>query len=274
MFEGFANVWTPVLPARVLRGEVRRMRVAGETLVLFRDERDGPRAFVDRSSSSSPSLPEEIPEEARLPVREALGFLWIFTGRNAGAEAPVMPAIDPARPLVLHAETWPAPWARVMEALLDPANLPFTWALGAQGGHETSRRFHLDGHDATSARLVVTRGDLPVEPVLVFRAPASIELFLRPDPAEKHTLVFCVPETETTTHVLFCAARALGDGIVPCWITDWFATTELARERASAMIEQPLAADDGSLAAVALFRRSCERTLLGARTARGSRTPP
>ncbi|MDC3953320.1 hypothetical protein KEG38_05670 [Polyangium jinanense] len=201
MFEGFANVWTPVLPAWDLRDEIRRVRVAGEPILLFRDGRGDPGACLDRSSSSPP---EVITLEARLPAREALGLIWIFTGRETPAEGPALPAIDPVRPLVVHGETWSAPFARVLEALLDPANLPFTWAQGA-----------------------------PEEPMLAFRAPGCVELFLPTNVPEKRTLLYCFPETGATTRVLFCATRAPGEDDMTSWITEYFAATDLARERAS-----------------------------------------
>lgn len=211
MFEGFANVWTPVLSARDLRDEARRVRVAGEPILLFRDGRGEPLACLDRS----PSLPREVLTlQARLPAREALGLVWIFTGRETPAEGPALPAIDPVRPLVVHGETWSAPFARVIEALLDPANLPCTWARSA-----------------------------PEESVLAFHAPGCIELFLPPHTPEKRTLLYCFPEGEATTHVLYCATRAPGEGDVTSWITEYFAATDLARERASRAAAIP--ADEG-----------------------------
>ncbi|MRG97409.1 hypothetical protein [Polyangium spumosum] len=199
MFEGFANVWTPVLSARDLRDEARRVRVAGEAIVLFRDEGGEPGARLDRPSPS-----EVVAVEERLPAREALSLVWIFTGHEAPPEGPTLPSIDPVRPLVIHAETWPAPFSRVVSALQDPANLPFTWALG----------------------------DAPAERALEFHAPGCIEYFLPPRASEKRTLVYCFPESERATRVLFCATRAPGDGPVPSWITEYFAATDLARERA------------------------------------------
>ncbi|WP_170229006.1 hypothetical protein [Polyangium fumosum] len=214
MFEGFANVWTPVLPALDLREEARRVRVAGEPILLFRDERGEPGACVDHASSA---LPEVITLQARLPAREALGLVWIFTGHEAPAEGPALPSLDPVRPLVVHAETWSAPFTRVIEALLDPANLPFTWALG----------------------------DTPEEPALVFRAPGCVELFLPPRTPEKRTLLYCFPETEGTTRVLFCTTHAPGEGDVPTWITEYLAATDLARERASAAVAPAISPSEG-----------------------------
>ena len=47
-FDGFADVWTPVLLRRKLTSKPVRLVIANEPLVLFRDGRGGVGALLDR----------------------------------------------------------------------------------------------------------------------------------------------------------------------------------------------------------------------------------
>jgi phenylpropionate dioxygenase-like ring-hydroxylating dioxygenase large terminal subunit len=48
MFDGFANVWTPLVQARILRRAPLRVVLAGEPIVLFRGEGGAIGALIDR----------------------------------------------------------------------------------------------------------------------------------------------------------------------------------------------------------------------------------
>ncbi len=48
MFETFANVWTPVLPAIEIGSAPVAIELAGEPLVLFRDAEDAIVVLLDR----------------------------------------------------------------------------------------------------------------------------------------------------------------------------------------------------------------------------------
>jgi len=256
MFEGFANVWTPILPARALQKGIARVRLAGESIALARDDRGETMALVAQSGASN---------EPHLPTREALGFVWVFTGLDARGTEPAVPVIEQKRAVAHHVETWPAPFDRVMEALLDPANLPFSFGMGPPG----ARRFELE-RGTSSARLsLVTEGGA-LAPVFVLGLPGMLELFLPPSSTKRRSIVYCAPETATTTHVLFFAARPPHEGAVPAWVTDWFVATDLAREQAVAGTIREPSTSDTSLAAVAFFRRQRER----ARRAGSARRSP
>ena len=115
MFENFANVWTIVgLADDVIAGKPLAMKVAGERVVFFRDANGKAAALIDRCPHRGVALSlgrvdrGEIecpfhgwrfdgvgrncrvpwnPDARRerlgaisLPVREAGGLLWLFTG--------------------------------------------------------------------------------------------------------------------------------------------------------------------------------------------------
>ena len=128
MFEGFANVWTPLVPARSLGKKPLALRLAGEPVVLFRDGRDGQTrlgALIDRCPHRGVALSlgrvnergclecpfhgwsfqtdgacahiplNEVPLEKReryaatsLPVREVGGLIWVFTGSDSAGAEP------------------------------------------------------------------------------------------------------------------------------------------------------------------------------------------
>ena len=48
MFEGFANVWTPLIEARTVSQRPMRLVLAGEPVVLFRGANDAIGALIDR----------------------------------------------------------------------------------------------------------------------------------------------------------------------------------------------------------------------------------
>ena len=162
-FEGFADVWTPVLHRRKLTAKPLRLVIANEPLVLFRDGRGGVGALLDRcphrgvalslgkvgddgtlecpfhgwrfdvsgANRHVPLNPEARCENlaaAALPVREIGDLIWIYTRPNA---------VDPPEPMVPEGLTdpgllrtnidrdWACHWTRAMENMLDSPHLPF-----------------------------------------------------------------------------------------------------------------------------------------------------
>lgn len=231
MFEGFANVWTPVLPAAELRRELSTIDFLGERVVLYREESGKPRALVEDVSERGDS-------PKRLPAHEEAGLIWLFSGPEPpGASPKPPPALcEAGLRLGFYVESWPARFSRVMAALLDVDNHPFVLAKGGSTGRDAARRLHIDEHP-WGRRVSVSFGDRAPERVLSFHEPNVIELFLSPigAPHERKTFVFCVPEAASSTRVLFCSA--LADGAAPTsttsWITDFLVATSLARERAT-----------------------------------------
>ncbi len=166
MFEGFANVWTPVTLARNLkRGTPLPIQLAGEKLVLFRDGQGKPGALIDRcphrgvalslgkveggclvcpfhawrfdtqgNNREVPLNPEAKRERlfaASLPTRELGGLLWVYTAvtRTAPSE-PVVPdglTLPGLARTFLEVE-WKAHWSRAMENMLDSPHVPYVHA--------------------------------------------------------------------------------------------------------------------------------------------------
>jgi len=164
MFEGFANVWTPILPARELGKRPTQVELAGERLALFRDGKGGVGALLDRCPHRGVALSlgevdgdgcltcpfhgwafradgacarvplNEVSEEKRarhaataVPVREVGGLIWVFTGLDAAGTEPQPPPalLDPTSRLTIAHEVWNIHWTRAMENMLDFPHVPF-----------------------------------------------------------------------------------------------------------------------------------------------------
>ncbi len=164
VFEGFANVWTPIIPSRSLKSAPLALRLAGEPVVLFRDAQRRLGALIDRCPHRGVALSlgrvnergclecpfhgwsferdgacahiplNEIPAEklARysatgLPGRESGGLIWIFTGTDSAGSEPDQPEAlaSPGWSRWIHDEIWSAHWTRAMENMIDSPHLPF-----------------------------------------------------------------------------------------------------------------------------------------------------
>ena len=163
MFEGFAQVWTPVILARRLGAKPLKVVVGGEPVVLFRGSGGAVGALIDRCPHRGVALslgrvardgciecpfhgwrfgvdganhfiplnPEAKRERlgaAALPVRQVGEMIWVYTAPGAA------PATEPAAPDGLTApglartyveRVWACHWTRAMENMLDSPHLPF-----------------------------------------------------------------------------------------------------------------------------------------------------
>jgi phenylpropionate dioxygenase-like ring-hydroxylating dioxygenase large terminal subunit len=163
MFEGFAGVWTPIVPARSLGKKPLATRLAGEPVVLFRGAA-GVGALIDRCPHRGVALSlgqidesgclecpfhgwkfapggacvriplNEMPAEKReryaataLPVREIGGLIWVFTGTDSAGTEPDVPEalVASGWSRWIHDEVWSAHWTRAMENMLDTPHVPF-----------------------------------------------------------------------------------------------------------------------------------------------------
>lgn len=168
MFEGFANVWTPVTLARRLKGRgPLAATITGEKVVFFRDGAGKVSALLDRCPHRgvalslgkvtgagclecpfhawqfdgagaavhvplNPDAKRERLFATALPAREIGGLLWLYT---APTDHP-----EPAEPVVAESLTrgdlartfieveWAAHWTRAMENMLDSPHVPFVHA--------------------------------------------------------------------------------------------------------------------------------------------------
>jgi phenylpropionate dioxygenase-like ring-hydroxylating dioxygenase large terminal subunit len=163
MFDGFANVWSPLLLSRDVGRKPVRMVVAGEPIVLFRNHEGWVGALVDRCPHRgvalslgqvgpdgclecpfhgwrfdisgenrrvplNPDAKLELLSALALPVREIGDMIWVFTAPLA--EAPFEPSPPEgltqsglSRTYVVR--DWACHWTRAMENMLDSPHLPF-----------------------------------------------------------------------------------------------------------------------------------------------------
>jgi phenylpropionate dioxygenase-like ring-hydroxylating dioxygenase large terminal subunit len=166
MFDGFAEVWTPVILAKSLKKKPLPVTLAGEKLVFFRDAQGTAHALVDQCPHRGVALSlgkvaksgclecpfhawqfdgkgqvQHVPlnPDAKrerlfarsLPVRELGGVLWAWTA--AVAEAPCEPTVPDALLMTGAARTylqleWKAHWTRAMENMLDSPHVPYVHA--------------------------------------------------------------------------------------------------------------------------------------------------
>ncbi len=166
-FQDAAQLWFPIEHASRLRGEPRRVYLAGVPLALFRDDRGLAHALIDRCPHRgvalslgrvredgclecpfhgwrfagdgtctfvplNPGAKRERLGATALPTVERGGMIWVFTGDRAPEERP-----EPLVPESLlrgdvrrHVQdvTFAAHWTRVMENMLDVPHLPWVHA--------------------------------------------------------------------------------------------------------------------------------------------------
>jgi phenylpropionate dioxygenase-like ring-hydroxylating dioxygenase large terminal subunit len=190
LFQGFARVWTPVLPSRRVKKAPVGIRVAGEKVVLFRGEGGTFGALVDRCPHRgvalslgkvgddgclacpfhgwrfgpdgtarhvplNPDAKLERLSATPLPVREIGDLLWIYTAAETPATEPVPPEalVDPGLRRTYLEVTWNCHWTRAMENMLDTPHLPFV--------HRTTIGRQLARIMTPTSRLEITWEEMP-----------------------------------------------------------------------------------------------------------------
>lgn len=158
------NFWYAVEFGAALRDRPRRLRVLGQDIVVFRDERGQVAAMSDLCIHRGGSLGDgwvehgcvrcpyhgwafdrsgqcvkipanrhdHIPKRARVdayPAQERYGWVWVFLGDLPEAERPPILDVPEARDSTLACVTgeftWNAHYARVVENGIDIAHTPF-----------------------------------------------------------------------------------------------------------------------------------------------------
>lgn len=162
MFEGFANVWTPVALSEELgKNKPLGLVVAGTPIVLFRDREGKAAALVDRCPHRGVALSlgkvkdgciecpfhgwklessgqvSHVPwnpdaklsglKGVRVPARELAGQVWIFTALEEPAAGPEVHEVLMAPDVRVSglAIEWKTHWTRAMENMLDSPHVPF-----------------------------------------------------------------------------------------------------------------------------------------------------
>lgn len=247
MFTNFANVWTPVALAGDLKpAKPLGLRIAGERVVLFRDAAGQSGALIDRCPHRgvalslgkvvngeiecpfhgwrfdraggncgvpwNPDAKRELLGATALPLREAAGLLWLYTGFAPTAEPDISESFaQPNVTVCAQSVIWNVHWTRVMENMLDMPHLPFV--------HKRTIGKELTGIVA-GARMDMTVEDRPygwrisnaVDGVerpgrLDYRFPNMMELLIDPPGRLLRLMVACIPEDDRRTRLLLLTLR-------------------------------------------------------------------
>jgi phenylpropionate dioxygenase-like ring-hydroxylating dioxygenase large terminal subunit len=162
VFDGFANVWTPLVLARRIGRRPLRVVLAGEPIVLFRGAGGRIGALIDRcphrgaalslgrvgadgclecpfhgwrfdpagANRGAPLNPDaklELLGATALPVRQIGELVWAHTSMGAAPPEPQVPVelSDPGLTRCYVERDWACHWTRAMENMLDSPHLPF-----------------------------------------------------------------------------------------------------------------------------------------------------
>jgi phenylpropionate dioxygenase-like ring-hydroxylating dioxygenase large terminal subunit len=266
LFQGFAGQWTPVeLARRVKRGRALGTRLAGEKVALFRDSEGRLGALLDRCPHRGVELSrgrvtdrgtlecpfhgwefskagecERVPwcdladqkrerlSATALPVREAGGLVWVFTGADARGTEPDVPealAREDGWARFVHAEEWKTHWTRAMENMLDYPHLPVV--------HRSSigRGLRKPASGDASLELRTTREpfgmtiEARIDGVasgagLEWRRPNGMVLILDARGRRMRQHVYCVPVDERTTRMILVSTRDFGLYNPLMWLFD------------------------------------------------------
>ena len=312
MFAGFQDQWTPVAFSRALRMNAPLgRRIAGTPVALFRDSAGEAHALVDQcphrgvrlslgtvqdgcltcpfhawrfdGAGSCVEIPlSTMPTEkleryaaTPIPLREAGGVLWVFTGATAVGEPPVPEATRIAKARRYEVtQTWNVHWTRAMENMLDSPHVPFLH-------RRTIGRFVrplLKPGSTMDVAIETTPQGFRTVSTIDGRPPTGSWLdWLRPNgmclniPIPKgiwRIHAFCVPVDEQTTEMMVFSVRTFLPWM-PAFIMDRVNKRILDEDRAVLESSQPPivppAGDEMSVAsdrATLAFRRWYFRTLV------------
>ena len=246
MFPDFAGLWVPVCSSRGLTaGKPMPLVVAGTRVVLFRDGEGKACALVDRCPHRgvalslgqvrdgqiacpfhgwrfdgagacrhvpwNPDAKLEALSATALPLREAGGLLWLFTGTQAKGE-PSIPEVL-LRPDVTLSEqgfVWDVHWTRVMENMLDTPHLPFVHArtIGKRLQGRTDRAMRMAWTPTDyGAQITARRDGEAAGSVLHYHFPNVMELAIDPRGKVLRMLAVCMPEAEGKTRLSIYTIR-------------------------------------------------------------------
>ncbi|MBO9602667.1 MAG: aromatic ring-hydroxylating dioxygenase subunit alpha [Novosphingobium sp.] len=246
MFADFANHWIIVgLAADLRAGKMQPLTVAGERLVLFRDSEARPAALIDRcphrgvalslgtleggivecpfhgwkfDGTGANCLVPWNPDAKRdqlaataLPVREAGGLIWLYTGFAPTTEpAPSETLFKPGVVLSAQSALWNIHWTRAMENMLDSPHLPFVHkgTIGRFVAKYRHGRMETEWFEEPyGARIenIIEGKDKPSR--LDYRYPNAMELFLEIPGRLMHLMAICTPENQDQTRLTIVTLR-------------------------------------------------------------------
>jgi phenylpropionate dioxygenase-like ring-hydroxylating dioxygenase large terminal subunit len=252
VFEDFANVWTMVALGRdLLAGKPLALVVAGERVVIFRDAAGAPAALIDRCPHRGVALSLGYVEKGEircpfhgwrfgpdgrclhtpwnpdakrdnlsatsLPVREAGGVLWLFTGRGPAPSEPAPPQalLQPNAHVFAQSVVWKVHWTRVMENMLDTPHVAFVHTktfggpaarlLKANPDARMEMRFEPHEH---GGRIAAAIDGEERAAALDYRFPNLMELTLDAKGRLFRILAVCIPLSQNETRLMLVTARS------------------------------------------------------------------
>lgn len=249
MFDDFARQWTPLLTSDAVGSKPQRQVLAGEALVLWRDKSGTVAALLDRCPHRGVSLAlgSRTPDGAAiacgfhgweftgdgacrhipfnpgvglapraataLPVREAGGLVWVFTGFDPEDE-PVWPdhLADDSLARFTYTEDWDCHWTRAMENMLDFPHLPYvhrsTIGRFVRAKQKPASTLRYDLEDTDYGFTFGARVD-DAEPSAYLRwyRPNSMILDTMPEPKMLRVQIYCIPTEPNRTRMLLITVR-------------------------------------------------------------------
>lgn len=246
MFTDFANVWAVVgLTGEFPAERPHAVQLAGERVVLFRDQAGQLSALIDRCPHRgvalslgkvvdgqvecpfhgwrfdgqgrnchvpwNPDAKRDTLGAIALPVREAGGLVWLFTG-FAPQDEPQVPdsLLRDDVTLVSQSADWQVHWTRAMENMLDSPHLPFVHkgSIGRGLREWTGKRMDLQWTPqpwgATITNQVEGRERINR---LDYRFPNAMELFIDPPGRLLHMIALCQPIDDARTRLTIITVR-------------------------------------------------------------------
>ncbi|MBL9026834.1 MAG: aromatic ring-hydroxylating dioxygenase subunit alpha [Myxococcales bacterium] len=248
MFEGFAQVWTPVALSKDVRDEPVGMKLAGTKLVLFRGQDGKVGALVDRCPHRGVALslgkvkdgclvcpfhgwrfdtsgrvtdvpwnPDAKISQLRgteLPAAEAGGLVWVYTapgGRpQSGPSAPAFLSRPELRISGFSVE-WKIHWTRLMENMLDWPHLPFVHESSIGKGMRAKADSRMDIHmeERETGFLSTITVDGELQPgSLELRWPNQMVLTIADGPRTLIMMNACIPIDDEHSRLFVVTARS------------------------------------------------------------------
>ncbi len=247
LFNQFAHLWVPLgLMRDFAANRAYPLVVAGERVVLFRDEEGALRALLDRCPHRGVALSLGEVERGQitcpfhgwrfdgtgacthvpwnpdirrtnlsahaLPLCEVGGLVWLYTGREA-SDTPSVPPVLKAAGMRVSAQhfVWDVHWTRVMENMLDTPHLPFVHkgTIGRALKGRAAQKMDMAWEETeTGARILATRAGEATRTSLLYHFPNIMELAIDPGPRTLRLLAVCTPEASGRTRLSIYTVRS------------------------------------------------------------------
>lgn len=250
MFTELREVWLPIQIASKVSKKPLAVRIDGVDLTLFRGQDGKVGALVDRCPHRGVKLSlgtvgkdgclecpfhgwrfatdgacVDVPlsrltaeRRARMaaqavPVREAGGLIWIYTGQNPTSEPPVPEALlQPGWSRFYYSEVWNTHFTRAMENMLDFPHVPFIHRTTIGRGLRSAMRPDSEmtmaiEPTARGAKFIATM-DGKAQGFIDWIRPCGMELSPEFPLGKFRAHIFCVPIDAEHTSMLIAGVRS------------------------------------------------------------------